>query len=384
MQNRSNRSPLLASILQVGGLAALLSGCAVQPVSDESAVGEAQSAESSNDCGEDHGVPVIFDTDMDFDDSAALAYLAAEHKMGHIDLRAVTVTNNGAGFPGEAIQHARCLLAQFGLSNIPVADNTATGPKQFPIELRGAASVVLGQTLAGCTESAASSSVHAEKLLLDTVRNSHDPVTIVTTGPTTNLAAALALSGSQGSQARQRFVDNVDRVFIMGGAVHVAGNVTPTDTEDGSQEYNIWGDQAAATTIFQTFDDVYLVALDATQHVPVTVAFSNRIAGDHHTPEADYVYSLTSNPLIAGAVQANLGFYWWDPLDAVASSTSSVVTYETDQIAITTSGLQNGRTAIVSRHQGSRIKVGVNANAAAFENVFIDTLNHRASNQGHH
>ena len=40
-------------------------------------------------------VPVVFDTDLDFDDAAALAYLSQEHKMGRIQLRAVTITNRG-------------------------------------------------------------------------------------------------------------------------------------------------------------------------------------------------------------------------------------------------------------------------------------------------
>lgn len=43
---------------------------------------------------------VIFDTDVDFDDTAALAALAQQHLEGHVDLRAVTITNDGGGDRG--------------------------------------------------------------------------------------------------------------------------------------------------------------------------------------------------------------------------------------------------------------------------------------------
>ena len=75
---------------------------------------------------------VIFDTDVDFDDTVALAALAQQHLRGTIDLRAVTVTNNGGGLPGKAYQHARCLLDSLGLHQIPVADATYSLPHAFP------------------------------------------------------------------------------------------------------------------------------------------------------------------------------------------------------------------------------------------------------------
>ena len=57
-----------------------------------------------------HAPPVVFDTDMDSDDAVALALLAQQHLDGRIDLRAVTITNNGGGLPGKGYLHARCLL----------------------------------------------------------------------------------------------------------------------------------------------------------------------------------------------------------------------------------------------------------------------------------
>jgi len=382
-----HRAVLIANLVSLLSMTPAV-GCAL-PEGGGEGVAEAQSADSAGD-GDHHGdgpggpgdrrraTPVVFDTDMDFDDSAALAFLAAEHKLGRIDLRAVTVTNNGAGLPGRAIFHARCLLERFGLSSVPVADNRATGPEQFPAQVQGAAELVLNEMVDGCTQSDAPSTLTADQLLLQTVSRSDGPVTLVSTGPLTNIARALAAPGAHGCFGGSDFADHVDRIFIMAGAVHVAGNVPPSATEDGSQEFNAWGDAAATRAVLGAPFDVRLVALDASQFVPVTVAFSTRMQGDHHTPEADYVAALLANPLIAFGIQNNLGFFWWDPLDAVASDTSHIVTYEWDRIAVAQSGVQTGRTAAVSSGQpGSWVRVGIHADAQGFEDFFLDTLNGR-------
>src|SRR5262245_2311595 len=80
--------------------------------------------------------PVIFSHDGDFDDMAALAYLARLHKAHRIDLRLVAVTYAGAALPGRGIRHTRCLLERFGLTDIPVVDSPASGANAFPDLLR--------------------------------------------------------------------------------------------------------------------------------------------------------------------------------------------------------------------------------------------------------
>ena len=89
---------------------------------DPTSIDEAKSVVQGGHGQGRNAPPVVFDSDMDFDDTAALAYLAGEHKLGRIELRAVTVTNNGGGLPVQGLLHARCLLARFGLDDVPVAD----------------------------------------------------------------------------------------------------------------------------------------------------------------------------------------------------------------------------------------------------------------------
>ncbi len=63
-------------------------------------------------------------------------------------------------------------------------------------------------------------------------------LTLVTLGPLTNIALALARD--------PRFAENVGRCVVMGGAPCCEGNVTP------SAEYNIWVDPEAARRVFRS------------------------------------------------------------------------------------------------------------------------------------
>src|SRR3954454_25360375 len=81
-------------------------------------------------------IPVIYDSDMDFDDASTLAYLCEEHKLGRIDLRAVTVANDGFEVPARTLRHARSVLEQCGLPRVPVAAGaTGEGVHSAPAEL---------------------------------------------------------------------------------------------------------------------------------------------------------------------------------------------------------------------------------------------------------
>jgi purine nucleosidase len=78
---------------------------------------------------------------------------------------------------------------------------------------------------------------HAVDAIVSTVRN-NPGLTLVTLGPLTNIALALAQAPD--------LVRNVARCVIMGGAPCCEGNVTP------SAEYNMWVDPEAARIVFRS------------------------------------------------------------------------------------------------------------------------------------
>lgn len=322
--------------------------------------------------------PVIFDSDMDFDDTAALAYLARQHKMGRIELRAVTVNNNGAGFPGSAIRHARCVLAEMGLSHIPVADGAPTGTNSFSPILRFAVEQILNDTQASCTASSAPSPVPAERVLANAIENSDRPVTVLTTGTLTNLSNAIDVL-----ESRRHFLPlvNIQRVVIMGGAVRVAGNAEVGPTADGSQEINLWADPASASHVVARLSParVTLVPLDATNHVPVTLDYIARLQADQTTPEAQYVSRMMNHPFVIGGLASGAQVYWWDPLAAIAATGvvfDDVLSYQWTRLRVVTTGVQQGRTQEINSGLDF-VRVAFSADRPAFEDEFLDGLNGR-------
>jgi len=310
-------------------------------------------------------VPVVFDGDMDFDDAATLAYLCQAHEQHHIDLRAVTVTNNGSGTPGRALTHTRGILDRCGL-RIPVADGSDTGVHAPPPDARAFTETVLTGALDDAGVPDRPSPIPAWQLLAGTVLTSPHPVVVVATGPLTNVARALEVPG---------VAARISRLSVMGGAFSAPGNVS-AEGFDGSQETNFWLDPASAARVFSALPHrVEDVPLDATDDVPIDQSFVDRI-GTARTPEAKLVYTIMTQPDVAAGIAAGLG-YWWDPLAAsdVVDPVNPVQLSE-KRVRVVQDGAASGRT--VADDGGTPLRVGVHADAAQFERGYLAMLEGRA------
>lgn len=303
---------------------------------------------------------VIFDTDMDFDDATTLAYLAQEDRAGRIDLRAITVTGNGAGLPGRAIRHARCLAERLGLRDVRIADAVGEAPNSFPAELRQLFDRVLTAATPGCAGDETPSRLSAPELIRAVLRE-EPSAQIIATGPLSNVAAALPVSAA--------------RLTTMGGAVKVGGNLccgTPPEF-DGTQEFNYWLDPPAARrALTRSRGDVRMVSLDAANEVLITEEFLDRLRADHHTPAADTVLEIVTHPEVAPLIAERL-LYWWDPLAAMSAIHPGHVGFTRGRIDVIVDGPSAGRTVLSPR--GRLLSYGTSADTAAFENRFLETLN---------
>ncbi len=312
---------------------------------------------------------VVADVDADIDDIAALAYLCQEHKLGRIELKAVTVTNKGAGLPGKGLKHVRCTLAACGLPDVVVADDSPSAESLFPAVMRDSLDGILSRTFETCTLGAESSLVRAPQVLTELLQK-EDLVRVVTLGPLSNLAEAL--------KHEPKLKDHIESVYVMGGAVEVPGNLCCgiQSQYDNTQEFNIFADAAAARTVLELLppETVALVPLDATKAVPVTQAFAGKLASRRTTPEADLVSSILSDPNVQYGIGTGL-LYWWDPLTVVAATRPAVVSFEVRSLEVVQEGLSSGRTKASS--SGQRVRMGVQANQARFEELFLDSLNGR-------
>ena len=149
------------------------------------------------------------------------------------------------------------------------------------------------------------------------------------------------------------------------------------DGTDHGQEFNFWADPAAAQKVFTALSGkIRLTALNATDFVPITFAFRDRLAASNTTVATGTVVTILADPDVQEYMRQGL-MYWWDPLNAAAAITGRYVTYERTRLTVVQSGLEAGRTVVDPR--GARIDLGVAADAQAFENHFLAMLKGRSS-----
>lgn len=93
---------------------------------------------------------------------------------------------------------------------------------------------------------------HAVNFLIRTLRSAREDITVVTSGPMTNLAMALRMDPG--------IAENIRRIVLMGGS-YTNGNVTP------AAEFNILADPEAAHICFTAGRPVTMIGLDVTRKV---------------------------------------------------------------------------------------------------------------------
>lgn len=214
-------------------------------------------------------IPVIFDTDMAIDDWAALLFLA---RHPGAELIAVTVAGSGEAHCEPGVRNALALLALVDPHHvIPVSCGDAypmDGHFVFPVPWQKDMDSLSGVPVMASEREA--DARHAVELLHDTLAAKESPVTVLATGPLTNIAQWL-----------QRYPEDqasVDRLVIMGGALDVPGNIiVPDFTDDNPNreaEWNIYVDPLAADIVLRSALRLELVGLDVTNHVQVTSEFA--------------------------------------------------------------------------------------------------------------
>jgi inosine-uridine nucleoside N-ribohydrolase len=202
---------------------------------------------------------IILDCDPGHDDAIALLLALGSPE---IQLLGVT-TVSGNQTVERTTANAIRVLDHVGRSDIPVA---AGAPRPLVREARIAANGH-GETGLDGPELPAPARdpepEHAIEWIARTLEASPAPVTVVPTGPLTNVA--LLLARYPGIESR------LERIVLMGGAIG-EGNVTP------AAEFNIWVDPEAASRVFESPIDLTMVGLDVTHQALMTPAHAERLA----------------------------------------------------------------------------------------------------------
>ena len=203
---------------------------------------------------------LILDCDPGIDDACAIAFAC-----GHpgLDLRGVTTVAGNVGLP-QTTANALSVLEFAGFPGVPVAAGSPVPllrPALDALRVHGESG--LGHARLPPPR-ARPLDVGATDLILDAIGASPGEITLVATGPLTNIALAVRRQPSLASQVAQ-FV-------IMGGSAG-RGNVT------AAAEFNIAADPEAAAIVFGAGWRVTMVGLDATLQARVSPVVRERLAG---------------------------------------------------------------------------------------------------------
>jgi pyrimidine-specific ribonucleoside hydrolase len=202
--------------------------------------------------------PIILDCDPGHDDAIAILLALASPEL---ELVAVT-TVSGNQTLDKTTANALKVLELAGRSDIPVF---AGADKPF-VRARDVAAHVHGESgLDGpdLPEPAAhAQEQHAVDFIADELRRRDGKLTLVATGPLTNVGLLCSLH----PDARP------ERLVLMGGAIG-EGNRTP------AAEFNIWADPEAAQRVFTEELDTTMVGLDVTHRALITDDHTERMRG---------------------------------------------------------------------------------------------------------
>ncbi len=154
--------------------------------------------------------------------------------------------------------------------------------------------------------------VDAVTCLLDLIRGSPGALTLITLGPLTNIAHAL--------QRDAAVMRQLAGIVMMGGAVTVPGNITPT------AEFNIYVDPEAAQRVFASDLPLTLIGLDVTERVRLTAEMIDQHVHSMGTRLSQFIVDCTAQAIqFSTCMERPPGMAMHDPLAVGAVIDPSLV-----------------------------------------------------------
>ncbi len=194
---------------------------------------------------------IILDCDPGHDDAIAIL-LAAHHP--DIDLLAIT-TVAGNQSVEKTTRNALKVCSLASIRNVPIAmgmDRPLLRPAKHAPHIHGESGMD-GPHIPEPTIELTPR--HAVDLLIDLLMNSDGDITLVPTGPLTNIATAM--------RQQPAIIPKIKAISLMGGAIGL-GNVTP------AAEFNIHTDPEAAAIVFGCGRPITMVPLEVTHQALAT------------------------------------------------------------------------------------------------------------------
>lgn len=206
---------------------------------------------------------LIIDCDPGQDDAINLFLALPKDESPSFEILAITAVAGNVGLD-KTERNARLLCELAKRADIPVYAGCAA-PLSYP--LATAEEVHGREGLEGVDiyePSMPLQSKHAVDIIIETLLAADEhSITLVVTGPMTNIAVAI--------QREPSICSKIEEIVIMGGAMREGGNITP------SAEFNVYVDPHAAEIVFESGCPLVIFGLDVTHQVLSSLDVLERI-----------------------------------------------------------------------------------------------------------
>ncbi|MBI4462780.1 MAG: nucleoside hydrolase [Acidobacteria bacterium] len=274
-------------------------------------------------------IPIVLDVDTGVDDALALILAA---RSPELDLRGVTCVAGNTTIE-KATRNTLLVLDRVQVrADLPVAAGTS---EPLARRLETAAEVHgtdgLGNVSALYPRSArALAPMGADELLLRTIHEQTGKLTLIATGPMTNLARALERDPTTFREVKE--------IVQMGGAVAVPGNTTRY------AEFNLWVDPEAAAVVFASGIPLRFVPLDVTEKLILTRPRMRELAQERDSSVFQFVREFTVIYFDFHLQHLGInGGYLHDPAAVTSPIHPEWFTWRRARLRIETSDAERGR-----------------------------------------
>jgi purine nucleosidase/pyrimidine-specific ribonucleoside hydrolase len=276
-------------------------------------------------------VPVLLDCDPGHDDAIAIMLAAANPA---IDLLGITTVAGNQTLPKTTL-NARRVCTAAGITSVPIAAGRA---QPLHGRLRVAADIHGETGLDGPAfgePAVQTETVGAIEFMRRVIMKPGRPVTLVATGPLTNVAALML--------AHPEAAERLREIVVMGGSTE-RGNVTPY------AEFNLYADPEAAAIVFGCGRPVTMCGLNVTHQALATADVLDRIA-TLDTPLARICVDLLT--FFADSYRRVFGFDappLHDPVAIARVIDPAIVTTVETNVAVELAGVHTRGATVVDLH----------------------------------
>ena len=293
---------------------------------------------------------VVVDTDPGTDDALALIMALNSPEL---DIQGLTTVGGNARL-ADTTRNTLALMSYLGRPHMPVARGASRPMKgrfQYGYYYHGPG----GLTVSLPKAKAGPGPLRAADYLISIGYSFPSDLLLVALGPLTNVARAL--------QREPRLAGWIREIVVMGGAVEVAGNVTPY------AEFNTYNDPHAANVVFGSGVPVTLVGLDVCRQV----AFER---GERAWMDGDSLGKRLASRILAGWFDLHPDQHEYslcDPLAMAAAVEPSLLETEAATVVVETDDSRHyGQTR--AEYGGGPVKVARRVDVERARALILDRL----------